>query len=138
LLNELNRRQFAAWDSKTIKDIEAYYNAIRILFLEVEPLLDKDEIERIKAKMKDAWKLYMDIITARTITPTVLIFFLNKLDKINEAIRISMQMHEYFFQERSEKGWLGRNSRKVATEVLLQAMQRRNKCGMEFLPELRK
>jgi NADH pyrophosphatase NudC (nudix superfamily) len=106
LLNELNRRQFNAWDSKTIKDIEAYYNALKILFLEVEPLLDRDEIERIKAKMKDAWNIYKEIITAKTISPTVLIFFLNKLDKINEAIRISMQMHEYFFKKGAKKAGL--------------------------------
>jgi len=70
LLNELNRRQFNAWDSKTIKDIEAYYNALKILFLEVEPLLDRDEIERIKAKMKDVWEIYTEIITAKTISPS--------------------------------------------------------------------
>jgi len=106
LFNELNRRQFSAWDSKTIKDIEAYYNALRILFLEVEPLLDRDEIERIKAKMKDAWKIYEEIITAKTISPSILILFLNKLDKINEAIRISMQMHEYFFKKGAKKAGL--------------------------------
>jgi hypothetical protein len=106
LLNELNRRQFSAWDSKTIKDIEAYYNALKILFLEVEPLLDRDEIERIKAKMKDAWEIYKEVITAKTISPSVLILFLNKLDKINEAIRISMQMHEYFFKKGAKKAGL--------------------------------
>jgi hypothetical protein len=106
LLNELNRRQFSAWDSKTIKDIEAYYNALKILFLEVEPLLDRDEIERIKAKMKDAWEIYKEIITAKTISPSSLILFLNKLDKINEAIRISMQMHEYFFKKGAKKAGL--------------------------------
>jgi hypothetical protein len=50
LLQEVNRRQFAAWESKTIKDIESYYNALRVLFIEVEPLLDKDEIDRLKVK----------------------------------------------------------------------------------------
>jgi len=125
ILQEVNKRQFLAWDSKTIKDIEAYFNALKVLFLEVEPLLDKDEIDRIKAKMNEISNDYKALIFSKKIKPSTILNMLEKLDKVNESIRVAMQIHEYFFKKTMKKAMLEDVLRELLPKYVCK------KCGRE-------